>query len=24
LCGYYKFSFRIVIWVYLNFSEYKQ
>jgi hypothetical protein len=24
LCGYYKFSFRIFIWVYLNFSEYKQ
>jgi hypothetical protein len=24
LCGYYKFSFRIFIWVYLIFSEYKQ
>ena len=24
LCGYYKFSFIILIWVYLNFSEYKQ
>ena len=24
LCGYYKFSFRIFIWVYLNFSGYKQ
>jgi hypothetical protein len=24
LRGYYKFSFRIFIWVYLNFSEYKQ
>jgi hypothetical protein len=24
LCGYYKISFRIFIWVYLNFSEYKQ
>jgi hypothetical protein len=24
LSGYYKFSFRIFIWVYLNFSEYKQ
>jgi hypothetical protein len=24
LCGFYKFSFRIFIWVYLNFSEYKQ
>ena len=24
LCGYYKFSFRIFISVYLNFSEYKQ
>jgi hypothetical protein len=24
LCGYYKFSFRIFFWIYLNFSEYKQ
>jgi hypothetical protein len=24
LCGYYKFSFTIFIWVYLNFLEYKQ